>query len=57
MPTMTPEQALKILHDLAESIKLTGPERDTVRGAAATIQKAITPEVQPTEDASDAEMP
>ena len=57
MTTMTPEQALKVLHDLAESCKLTGPERDHVRGAAAILQKAITPEVQPTEDASDAEMP
>ncbi len=54
---MTPEQALKILHDLAESTKLTGPERDHVRGAAAIVQKAITPDVQSTEDASDAEMP
>ena len=57
MPTMTPEQALKIPHDLAESVKLTGPERDHVRGAAAIVKKAITPEVQATEDASDAEMP
>ena len=57
MTAMTPEQGLKILHELAESCKLTGPERDTVRGATAAIQKAITPEVQPTEDASDAEMP
>ena len=57
MTTMTPEQALKILHELAESCKLTGPERDHVRGAAATIQKAITPEVQPTEDESEADMP
>ena len=44
MTAMTPEQALKILHELAESCKLTGPERDHVRGAAATIRKAITPE-------------
>lgn len=56
MATMTPEQqALKVLHEVVESIKLTGPERDTVRRAVATIQKAIMPEAQPTKDASDIE--
>lgn len=50
--TMTPEQALKILHDIVENTRLTGPDRDTVRRAVAVIQNAITPEVQQSEDAS-----
>ena len=44
MTTMTPEQALKVLCDIVEDVRLNGSDRDTVRRAAAIVQKAITPE-------------
>ena len=44
MTTMTPEQALKILCDIVEDVRLNGSDRDHVRDCAAIVQKAITPE-------------
>ena len=38
---MIPQEALQLLHQLVESIKLTGPERDKVREAAKTLQAFI----------------
>ena len=51
--TVTPEQkALAMLYDLSRKVNLPANDHDTLRAARDAIAKAITPDVQQTEDAS-----
>ena len=38
---MTPQEALATLHGLVEQMQLNGPQRDTAREAAKTLQNVL----------------
>lgn len=43
MSEMTPEQALQVFHDIAEVVKLNGPDRRAAQMAEAVFRGMIEP--------------
>ncbi len=43
MSEMTPEQALKVFHDIAEAVALNGPDRRKAQAAEAVFRGMIEP--------------
>ena len=59
---MTPQEALATLHGLVEQMQLNGPQRDTAREAAKTLQNVLVglkeaEDMMPSHDGAKEETP